>query len=60
MHSSQDILQELLPGASELEISSALEKAGGDVEEAAQSLLGLTYNTCFLLLSMLFASYSWQ
>ena len=39
-HSSQDILHELVPLASEREISSALQHADGDVDEAAQSLLG--------------------
>ena len=37
---SQQILLELVPGASEADISVALEKACGDVDEAAQTLLG--------------------
>lgn len=39
-HSSQHILHELVPEASEADISSALENSCGDVDEAAQALLG--------------------
>ena len=47
-HSSQHILHELLPGASEAEISLALENACGDVDEAAQSLLGQISPMCII------------